>query len=122
MEKMRRPLHDILCEVLGSRYCYFDPPATIHMKYPCIVYSYSNDFDQFADNRRYLKNKRYVITIIDEDPDSMIPERLKELPYCDSDRNYAMDGLNHFVFTMYYNGPRIKENDNESDAESTHEG
>lgn len=109
MEKTQKPFHDILCEVLGSNHCYFDPPATIHMKYPCIRYSYSNDEDRFADNRRYLKNKRYIVTIIDKDPDSKIPERLKELPYCYSDRNYAMDGLSHFVFTMFYNGPRIKE-------------
>lgn len=109
MAEIRKPLHDILCEILGSKNCYFDPPATIHMKYPCIRYSYSNDMDQFADNRHYLKNKRYIITIIDENPDSKIPDRLKELHYCSSDRNYAMDGLNHFVFTLYYNGPRIKE-------------
>lgn len=120
---MRKPLHDILCEILGSKNCYFEPPSSVHMEYPCIRYSYSNDDDAFADNRRYLQNKRYMVTIIDTDPDSRIPGRLKELSYCRSDRNYSMDGLSHFVFTLYYNGPRVKEVElvEEGDVEPTDE-
>lgn len=103
------PLHDTLCEILGSSNCYFEPPSSIEMSYPCIVYNYANDRDDFADNVRYRKFKRYVVTIIDEDPDSKIPNNLKELPYCSSDRNYSVDGLSHFVFTLFFNGQRIKE-------------
>lgn len=112
---MERPaLHDLLCEVLrapfpdGETHCYFQPPADIEMKYPCIRYNYTNDQDDFADNIHYRHSKRYTVTIIDEDPDSEIPERLKSLPYCSSDRNFAVDGLNHYVFTLFYSGPRIK--------------
>lgn len=112
---MGRPaLHDILCGVLGGPFpdgdrCYFEPPADKEMSYPCIKYNHSNDQDTFADNVHYMSSKRYTVMIIDEDPDSKIPERLKELPYCSSDRNYAVDGLNHFVYTLFYSGPRIKE-------------
>lgn len=112
-------LHDILCDVLGAPFpdgedhCYFQPPTSIQMKYPCIVYKYVNDADIFADNIRFKKNKRYAVTIIDEDPDSKIPDRLKDLlPYCSSDRNFDSEGLSHFVFTLYHNGPRIKEEKN----------
>lgn len=110
-----RPLHDILCEVLGApfpdgeNHCYFQPPADLEMAYPCIRYNYSNDVDEFADNIHYTHAKRYTVTIIDEDPDSEIPERLIKLPYCYSNRNFAANGLNHFVYTVHYNGPRIKE-------------
>lgn len=116
MEK--RPLHDILCKVLeapfpdGENHCYFEPPADIEIKYPCIVYNYTNDLDTFADNIHYQKSRRYTITIIDDDPDSKIPERLKELPYCTSDRNFAFEGLSHFVYSLFYSGPRIKEENN----------
>lgn len=113
---MERPaLHDILCNILGGPFpdekshCYFQPPADFQMSYPCIVYNYVNDDDDFADNIHYRSSKRYTITIIDEDPDSKIPNRLKDLPYCTSDRNFSIDGLNHFVYTLFYNGPRIKE-------------
>lgn len=111
----KQALHDILCEIIGApfsddeNHCYFEPPADIDMKYPCIVYNYTNDSDIFADNIHYQSSKRYTVTIIDDDPDSKIPNRMKELPYCTSDRNFASDGLNHFVFTLYYKGPRIKE-------------
>lgn len=112
----KEALHDILCEVLGSPFpdgedhCYFEPPADIQMKYPCIVYNHTNDQDDFADNIHYICSKRYTVTIVDEDPDSKIPNRLKNsLSYCTSDRNFASDGLSHFVFTLFYNGPRIKE-------------
>lgn len=113
---MERPaLHDILCGVLeapfpdGENHCYFEPPADIEMKYPCIVYNYTNDMDDFADNLHYRHSKRYTVTYITEDPDCNISNKMIEIPYCTSDRNFAVDGLNHFVFTLYYNGPRIKE-------------
>lgn len=102
-------LDDILCGVLENQNCYFEPPASIDMNYPCIVYHYTNDDDTFADNIHYQRSKRYTVIVIDEDPDSKIPERLKELPYCTSDRNYDLDGLSHFVHTLYFSGPRIKE-------------
>lgn len=112
----RLALHDILCnEILQAPFsdnedhCYFQPPADLEMKYPCIRYNYTNDDDDFADNIHYRHSKRYTVTVIDEDPDSKIPDRLRTLPYCTSDRNFAVDGLNHFVYTLYFSGPRIKE-------------
>lgn len=116
----RVPLHEILCEVVGmpfpdgKNHCYFSPPSKHKMNYPCIVYNHTNDQDLYADNSHYLGWKRYTVTVIDRDPDSKIPTRLKELPYCTSDRNFSVDGLNHFVYELFYNGPRIKEDDNES--------
>lgn len=114
---MARPaLHDILCGVLpgypfpkGEEPCYFEPPKDLEMKYPCIRYNHSNDRDAYADNIKYKKSKRYVVTVIDEDPDSKIAEKVADLPYCSSDRNYDADGLCHFVYVLYYDGPRIKE-------------
>lgn len=116
---MERPaLHDILCGMLPfpkeeGDHCYFQPPSDMQINYPCIIYNYTNDLDDFADNIHYRHSKRYTVTIIDEDPDSKIPSRMKEIPYCTSDRNFAVNGLNHFVFTLYYNGPRMKEEENE---------
>lgn len=118
MEK--QPLHDLLCNVLPGPFpekegdhCYFQPPADIQLYYPCIIYNYANDLDIFADNQHYQHSKRYSVTIIDEDPDSQISNELIKLPYCSSDRNFVVDGLCHFVYTLYYNGPRIKEVKNE---------
>lgn len=103
----QRPFHDILSDIVGADKCYFDPPASMQMKYPCILYSYSNDIDRYANNKRYMSSRRYVVTVIDEDPDSKIPDMVKNIPYCQSDRNFTMDGLRHFVFIVYHNGPRV---------------
>ena len=35
----RLELQDLLETVLGSQYVYFQPPATLRMRYPCIVYA-----------------------------------------------------------------------------------
>lgn len=111
----REALHDILCRVLGAPFpdgedhCYFQPPADVVMKYPCFVYNYTNDLDVFADNLHYQHSKRYTVTYITYDPDSDIYNRMSKIPYCTSDRNFAVKGLNHFVFTLYYSGPRLKE-------------
>ena len=36
--KTRYELHEFLCEILGSRNVYFQPPESVKMKYPAIVY------------------------------------------------------------------------------------
>lgn len=121
----RKPLHDVLCEILGTSSldendrCYFCPPANMQLEHPCITYSLSNDVSVFADNIHYKNFQRYTVTVIDEDPDSKIPNKLRSLPYCTSDRNFAIDGLNHFVHALYHSGPRIKEeDDNETEMGS----
>lgn len=102
MKKSRKNLHDILCRILGSTNCYFSPPASIELKYPCIVYHFSNVDQQFADDRSYRNTRRWTVTIMDKDPESEIPDRMLELPYCSSDRNFVSEGINHFVFTLFY--------------------
>lgn len=101
-------LHDILCKILGTNDCYFQPPSGMQLKYPCIIYRFSSYNNEFADNRIYSSNKVYSITIIDQDPDSELPDKLREeLPYCRFDRSYEYDNLNHFVFTLNFKGPRF---------------
>ncbi len=81
---------------------YFQPPASMQMKFPCIVYKRDDiDFDH-ADNRPYNKRHRYQITVIDQDPDSVIPAQVATLPTVSFDRNFAADNLNHDVFTLFF--------------------
>lgn len=75
------------------------------MQYPCIVYNYDGMLTRHADDKRYLNHKRYSLTIIDEDPDSLIPERLFSdcrLKYLSEDTIYVADGLYHFAYTLYF--------------------
>lgn len=102
MAKPRLELHEKLCEILGSRNVYFQPPPSYMMKYDAIVYSL-NDIDvKHADDTRYLDKKRYTVTAISTDPDSDLQTKLLDLPYCSFDRFYPADNLNHWTFTLYF--------------------
>jgi hypothetical protein len=102
MAKDRIALHEVLCEILGSRNVYFQPPESIKMKYPAIVYSKSNIRDTYADNSVYTRMNVYEITVIDGDPDSKLVEKIDELQLCQFNRSFTSDNLNHYVFTIYY--------------------
>jgi hypothetical protein len=98
----RLKLQALLEALLGSRNVYFQPPPNISMKYPAIVYKRDDANTLFANNKLYHDKKRYQVTVIDRDPDSVIPERVKELPLCSFDRFYIADDLNHDVFQLFF--------------------
>lgn len=102
MDLKRLELHEILVSVLGSRNVYFQPPANVTMKYPCIVYERDRRVTVFANNLQYRNTKRYQVTIIDQNPDSQIPDDTARLPLCSFERHFAADNLNHDVFNLYY--------------------
>lgn len=97
----RLGLHEILCEALGSRNVYFQPPENLKMKYPAIVYSRDDFDDSHANNSAYIQKTGYMVTLIDRDPDSGTLDAIRALPHCRFDRHYTADNLNHDVFTIY---------------------
>lgn len=98
----RIELQTLLETLLGSRQVYYQPPETVKMEYPAIVYSKSRINTKKADNIKYGKMVAYDITVIAKKPDSLILDMLLELPYCSFDRNYKSDNLYHDVFTLYF--------------------
>lgn len=99
----RRPnLHTQLVNLLGSRNVYFQPPPSVQMRYPAIVYSRSDIDTKYANNAVYLNDVAYQIIVIDSDPDSEIVMKVANLPKCRFNRHYVSDNLNHDVFTIYY--------------------
>ena len=101
-DQRRQELHEILCELLGSRQCYFQPPETVKMNYPSIVYELNTSDSQYADNAAYLHRWCYSVTVITRDPESDIPGKVALLPLCRANRFYQADNLNHYVFTLYF--------------------
>lgn len=99
---LRLQLQARLEVILGATNVYFQPPANVQMKYPCVVYSRDTTEASFADNNPYRFTKRYQVTVIDRNPDSDIPDRVGALPMCLHDRTFAVDNLNHYVFTLYF--------------------
>lgn len=102
MARSREDLHEMLCNLLGSRHAYFQPPESIQMKYPAIVYSLDNIENTYANDGTYLSARRYAVTVIDEDPDSVIADKISVLPKCRFSRHYEKDNLNHDVFELFF--------------------
>lgn len=98
----RLELHEKLCAILGSRNVYFQPPETVKMNYPAIVYSRSKIVNTFADNGVYTQSDSYEVIVIDKNPDSEIVREISKISKCTFDRHYASDNLNHTSFTLYY--------------------
>lgn len=98
----RLELHEILCEKLGSRHVYFQPPESIRMTYPAIVYELDRIYIDHANDRNYLKQHRYAVKYISRDPDNTIIDDILDLPYCSFDRRFIVDNLYHDCFNLYF--------------------
>lgn len=98
----RLKLHAIFEEILNSRNVYFQPPETIKMKYPAIVYKRDNIDNRHADDTVYMQKDAYEVIVIDPNPDSIYVRKVSTLPMCRYERYYTSDNLNHDVFTIYF--------------------
>lgn len=98
----RTDLHEVFCEILGTRNAYFQPPSTVQMSYPAIRYKRKKIDNKFANNNVYMQFRCYEVTVIDYDPESRIVDLISQLPQCSHVRQYVADNLNHDVFTIYY--------------------
>lgn len=98
----RLELHEILCGILGTRNVYYQPPESVKMTYPAIVYSREDIENTSADNLTYKQSYFYQVTVVDADPDSEIVRKVSKLPRCIYDRHFTSDNLNHDVFTICY--------------------
>ncbi len=98
----RLELQALLENLLGSRNVYFQPPASLQMKYDCIRYERSLIDPTFADDSAYQLHDRYLLTAIYKNPDSDLPHKIAALPMCSHVRHYTADNLNHDIYNLYY--------------------
>ena len=96
-QKLSKMLHDIL----GSDEVYYDPPESIKMKYPAIVYTRAKIDTKNADNRKYLIHDRYEVTFIHKDADNPLFDDILQMPFCSFDRPLKVSNLYHDIFTIY---------------------
>jgi hypothetical protein len=103
MDRDRRlELQTLLEEILGSTNVYFQPPESLRINYPCIIYSREGGESSYADNYLYKFKMRYQVLYIDRNPDASIQERIRGLKYCRFDRQYAKNNLHHDSFTLFF--------------------
>jgi len=98
----RLDLQTLLESTLGSENVYYQAPSNVSMKYPAIRYSRKNIDNKFADDAVYMQMLEYELTVIDEDPDSVVVMKVSKLPMCKFDRHYVSNNLNHDVFVIKF--------------------
>lgn len=81
---------------------FFQPTTNTKLTYPCILYKRDQARNKFANNSVYSHTKRYQVTIIDQNPDSTIPDKVAALPMSTFQRNFATDNLTHDIFSLYF--------------------
>ena len=92
-----------LRNLLPSKYVYYQPPETLKLSYPCIVYQRDFIYTQKADNRNYRLTNRYQLTVIDREEDNpVIYDILNHFQMSEYDRHFVSEGLHHDVITLYY--------------------
>lgn len=96
----RLQLHELLKTFAAN--VYFQPPSNVQMAYPCVIYERDQAINFYADNGPYQHTKRYQVTIIDRDPDSVIPDQIAALSLCEFTRHFVVENLHHDVYNLYY--------------------
>lgn len=100
--RSRLELHEILCDILGSRNVYFQPPTNVNMRYPAIVYNLSDIENKHANDRVYSFTNQYQITLIDRNPETDVVYKIDQLQTANFIRSYSSDNLNHWVFEIFF--------------------
>ena len=84
----RLKLHNALCDILSCPNkgpecrAYFQPPSSVKMKYPAIVYALDDIENTFAD--------------------SSLVGKVASMPTSRFNRHYTKDNLNHDVFEIFF--------------------
>lgn len=99
-------LIDTIYNVLGE-----DTPYTVYGKapentalsYPCIMIKLDNNHARRADDRPYMKLKKYTLTVITKDVFDTTYDLLEDhIPYCRFENNFISDQLYHYKLVLYY--------------------
>ncbi len=94
-------LRSIVKERCGSENVYYQPPANLRMKYPCICYEFAKIRNRDADDRVYGQTFHYRVTVIDTKPDSEMTAAVSLLTKASHDRQFISDNLYHDVFDVW---------------------
>ena len=103
LETSRLELHSMLEEFLGSSNVYFQPPESIKMDYPAIIYDVYRVNQRFASDKQYLGYPGWSVTVVDRNKEvDWISDALETFAYCSVERVYVADNLAHYAFISYY--------------------
>ena len=97
----RLELQAKLEEALGSKNVYYQPPESMKLSYPAIVYGLSGMSRKHADDKEDIRRLRYEITVIDKRPFNPAIDKILKFPHSYYDRPYKADNLYHDTISLY---------------------
>ena len=90
-------------KTLAGGNAYFQPPSSVNLIYPCVIYNLSAGHSMRADDKMYTYTDRFNLLFIFKYPNMKIIEQvLQEFPMCSVSRVYVVDNLYHYAFDLYY--------------------
>lgn len=99
----RLELQTELEQFIGNSNVYFQPPESIKLAYPCIIYKLGSVNAKYANNSLYKFTNSYDILFISKSPKvDVVEQMMRQFPMCRFSRHYNSDNLNHYAFTLYY--------------------
>lgn len=99
----RMILQKKLVDILGENHVYYQPPASLRLSYPAIVYKLTDRSVEYASNHPYANFLQYNVTVISEDPDNVIgSDLMTQLKWCSFNGRNTVENLYHDRFTLYF--------------------
>ena len=103
MNNHRLDLHEKLCEILGNRNVFFQPPETLKIPNRAIIYRMSDMDQKRANNKLYSKTNRYQILFCTPNPDETVyDDILEEFEMSTLERSYRYENLNYYSISLFY--------------------
>lgn len=96
-----RSLYERVTKKSSEGKVYFQPPASVRLSYPCIIYKLIDMPTNNANNFPYKIEHCYELSVIDTDPNSELREQVARMFTCRLVRVYESDNLHHYVFHIY---------------------
>ena len=101
--RSRLDFDEELRDLIGNDHVYFQPPESIKLRYPCIIYKRKDVDIKRADNMPYNTTNCYDVMVISKDPDFyLFDEIIERFPMCRMRSRFTYDNLNHHSYTIYY--------------------
>ena len=102
MSLSRLEIQERLEALADNLHVYYQPPASVRISYPAIIFRLNDYSQNWADDNLYKKDRSYLITFIHYDPDNDLIEKLLwAFPKLRYDRTYTSDNLYHYVYVLY---------------------
>ena len=102
MTRLRSEFKDLLETTAPEAMVVGQKPGNTGMTYPAIRYQKDEEDVVRADNLPYDITDRYLVTVIEEDPNTPVAKKVRQLPMCSFNRFYVAENLNHTAYNIFF--------------------